>query len=225
MKKGWHIPGVVLAMVILMALVPAGCSQQPAASALEPVVSAPPASTADTGANEAPKGIPGEGIKVHGHWTIEVTNPDGSAAGKYEFENALRDSGATMLARTLARRTGYSIHAWMVQIQPAYGMPSPFLWDDGSGPGRIAESTFIGWDGPATFYTLTVNSPDEGDNAYKMVLSGTATAHQNGQIDVVSTLYQLVGTGVGTFTEAVLPSTVYLTAGQQVAVTVVISFS
>ena len=29
-----------------------------------------------------------EGIQVHGHWTIEVTNPDGSLASRTEFERA-----------------------------------------------------------------------------------------------------------------------------------------
>ncbi len=30
-----------------------------------------------------------EGIKVHGHWTIEVRNPDGTVVSQTEFENAL----------------------------------------------------------------------------------------------------------------------------------------
>ena len=30
-----------------------------------------------------------QGIKVHGHWTIEVRNPDGSVATHREFENSL----------------------------------------------------------------------------------------------------------------------------------------
>src|ERR1700747_3718133 len=36
-----------------------------------------------------------EGIKVHGHWTIEVRNPDGSLTRHVEFENSL-DPGATL---------------------------------------------------------------------------------------------------------------------------------
>jgi hypothetical protein len=31
---------------------------------------------------------PQEGIKVHGHWVIEVRNPDGKVATRREFENA-----------------------------------------------------------------------------------------------------------------------------------------
>lgn len=36
----------------------------------------------------APRG-PSEGIQVHGHWTIEVRNPDGKVVSHTEFENAL----------------------------------------------------------------------------------------------------------------------------------------
>ena len=36
-----------------------------------------------------PAGGMGEGIKVHGRWTIEVRNPDGSLASRHEFQNDL----------------------------------------------------------------------------------------------------------------------------------------
>jgi hypothetical protein len=36
----------------------------------------------------------GEGVKVHGHWTVEVKNPDGSLVKHIEFENSLVGSGA-----------------------------------------------------------------------------------------------------------------------------------
>ncbi len=32
---------------------------------------------------------PREGVKVHGHWVIEVKNADGSVAERKEFENEL----------------------------------------------------------------------------------------------------------------------------------------
>ena len=34
-----------------------------------------------------------EGIKVHGHWIIDVRNPDGSLAQHRDFENSLADGG------------------------------------------------------------------------------------------------------------------------------------
>ena len=36
----------------------------------------------------APSGGPAEGIKVHGHWTIEVRDPDGTLVTHREFEKA-----------------------------------------------------------------------------------------------------------------------------------------
>jgi hypothetical protein len=41
-----------------------------------------------TAGSSAPKGQ-SEGINVHGHWTIEVRNPDGKVVSHTEFENAL----------------------------------------------------------------------------------------------------------------------------------------
>lgn len=43
-----------------------------------------------------------EGIKVHGHWTIEVRNSDGTLATHREFENSLTQStGSPLLANLL----------------------------------------------------------------------------------------------------------------------------
>ncbi len=47
-----------------------------------------------------PKG-PSEGIKVHGHWTIEVRNPDGSVAVHRDFENSLITTGGTTGSQAL----------------------------------------------------------------------------------------------------------------------------
>jgi len=40
-----------------------------------------------------------EGITVHGHWTIDVRNPDGTLVSHREFENALLGSGKTFAAQ------------------------------------------------------------------------------------------------------------------------------
>ena len=47
---------------------------------------------------------PSEGIKVHGDWTIEIRNPDGTVASRHVFKNALVPGGGdTALARLLGR--------------------------------------------------------------------------------------------------------------------------
>jgi len=48
-----------------------------------------------------PAGGPHEGIKVHGRWTIEVRNPDGSLASRHEFDNSLMDGGSAFIAGLL----------------------------------------------------------------------------------------------------------------------------
>ena len=54
------------------------------------------ANTAAAPSTKAPRGA-GERIQVHGQWTIEVRNRDGSVARHLEFENALVDDGPAVL--------------------------------------------------------------------------------------------------------------------------------
>jgi hypothetical protein len=42
------------------------------------------------------------GIKVHGHWVIEVKNPGGKVTARREFENAIQPTGMSYLASLLA---------------------------------------------------------------------------------------------------------------------------
>ena len=65
-----------------------------------PMVASP--TIAPTVEDVSPPGGPHEGIQVHGHWTIEVRNSDGTLAEKREFENAY--AGNTFLAGMLARK-------------------------------------------------------------------------------------------------------------------------
>ncbi|HSP63214.1 MAG TPA: hypothetical protein VLQ90_09555, partial [Pyrinomonadaceae bacterium] len=55
-----------------------------------------PAKAATSPAVES-KGGQKEGIKVHGHWTIDVRNPDGTLVTHREFENDLQADGAIVL--------------------------------------------------------------------------------------------------------------------------------
>ena len=43
-------------------------------------------------------GSESEGIKVHGDWTVEVTNPDGSLATRKQFSNHITEEGFGVLA-------------------------------------------------------------------------------------------------------------------------------
>jgi hypothetical protein len=75
----------------------------------------PPVEPIPSAAQSATRGAH-EGIKVHGHWIIEVRNPDGKVASHTEFENALNAETAEPLL--LALITGQtSPGAWAVGLE------------------------------------------------------------------------------------------------------------
>ena len=49
-------------------------------------------------------GGPHAGIQIHGHWTIEVREPDGTLVTHREFDNALVATGPETLASILSRQ-------------------------------------------------------------------------------------------------------------------------
>jgi len=68
-----------------------------------------------------------EGIKVHGHWMLEVRNPDGTLASRKEFENSLITSGDGNGSRALTAvlAGGAAVAGWYVELQlAAPGNPS-----------------------------------------------------------------------------------------------------
>jgi hypothetical protein len=79
--------------------------QKSARSSQPPAAVATTSARADNGSTKSEHpGGPQEGIKVHGHWVIEVRNPDGSLASHTEFENALVPAtGTSLLAQLLSR--------------------------------------------------------------------------------------------------------------------------
>ena len=55
-----------------------------------------------------------EGIQVHGHWLIEVRDPDGSLVLRREFENALALGADALLASIFNRE--YGLGLWVILI-------------------------------------------------------------------------------------------------------------
>ena len=49
----------------------------------------------------APEPVASDGIQVHGHWTVTVTNPDGTVDAVHEFENALTGTNGSIGAQAL----------------------------------------------------------------------------------------------------------------------------
>lgn len=165
-----------------------------------------------------------EGIKVHGDWTIEIRDPDGTLVTRHEFKNSLTsgnptDSGTAFLAQLL--RGSIGVKEWVVRLggrlpQPCGSDPNPsdcYITAPNSGfalPGVDIAKTLV----------LALTSTGEG-----LELSGNATAARAARIDLVTTDVFLI-TGVQhSFTSKGLSTPVAVAAGQIVQVKVVISFS
>jgi len=184
----------------------------------------------------APAGVaagPVEGFRVHGHWTIEVRDPDGTLAVRRDFENALViPAGATHLANILGRAT--TVGGWRINT---IGSAHICEASPGGAPSacEIIEST-DGLISNAAFPTLTVTV--SGAVPAEVVLNGSLVAQLTGNISRVRTfnLYCAnttspaacpAGTAAGSnmVTDTTLAAPIPVTAGQQVQVRVVISFS
>ena len=174
---------------------------------------------------------PSEGITVHGHWTIEVRNPDGTLVESREFENALVSTGDERIAEILARV--WSVGGWMVSAGNTALADNPFFDPDEletikycqimEPAGTISE--------PYMFNSLSVGT---GDGS-QVVLNGTAIAQKDGSVNQVHTLIGRVANtsppapsydlGSRYFTTTTLASPADVSEGQHIVFTVVLSFS
>jgi len=195
-----------------------------------------------------------EGIKVHGHWTIEVKNPDGAVVTHREFENSLapNGAGAYLLSGVLGRTFtvgAYSIELTAIPSGNNVGLTpgaGAMFFDEPGSPSitnGVAEQQCV--TNPATSACSVNLTATPNTRAGTFTLAGSAVVPSSFGANVVF---------VGTFNETCLPTVTpqacpqiggggsYLTqrildgqngdpqpvpvsAGQTVAVTVVISFS
>jgi hypothetical protein len=119
-----------------------------------------------------------QSIKVHGHWTIEVRNPDGTLATRREFENAY--SPGNFLASILARSG--SVGTWAVTLVGG-GVTPPCVSSGLPVNCTINEVGSPVNPGAPDFATLTLST-----NLGALVLSGNATAQAAGTINSVVTV-------------------------------------
>ena len=177
----------------------------------------------------------GEPVAVHGQWTIEVRNPDGSLAERREFDNALACPGC--LANWLARKS--SVGLWMVLVgnRQNAALEGPCL-DAQNRPTACAlhENASLVSPDASRFKTLSVNAPTQGVNQNRLVLNGFFTASADNSINSVATHTSnacppdvppaacVDRDGYSPFTATRLEPPIGIINGQAVAVTVVISF-
>ena len=131
-----------------------------------------------------------EGIQVHGHWTIEVREPDGALVSRQEIDNDLQAGGAKRLSMVLGRRS--SVGKWWITMSDiGVTARGACLLPDGSPVScTIIEGPDLGVAPSAFFPNLTVQVPESGPNQDKLVLSGTVTAARDGYITRVQSNFR-----------------------------------
>ena len=144
------------------------------ANALEPAKA--------TAAGEASRG-PLEGVKVHGHWVIDVRNPDGTLAQHRDFENSL--TNPNIMVELLYGIIVPSDFAILL-----YGSTPPCTTSPSTYPCVIVHnlSTLPANAICGTYYCVTglTVTPTLGGSP-SLVLAGNLTATQAGSISTVAT--------------------------------------
>ena len=186
---------------------------------------------------------PSEGIQVHGHWTIEIRDPDGTLVSHREFDNALTtDAGENLLPDLFL--SGFSPGIWLIFLDPASTLIDPLDYSgspclDGSSlPARCFITELqTGSPPPNSFGGLTATTT----GIPFLRLSGAITAAQAGDIGVVATHINSCNPFTTTpiacrgeasdvgqdrpFTRTSLVPAEAIQAGQQAQITVDISFN
>lgn len=153
---------MTFAVMTWLAPQPGGPSQGPLAVATYP---------------DGPAGHGADTIQVHGQWTIEILDPDGSLVSRNQFENSLAAGGAAALADLLGRRitTGY----WNILLANGLSLEEPHPC---GAPCRIYEGELGRSAAGREFGNLTASSEDG-----ELVLDGTAVVSEDSHIVIVTT--------------------------------------
>ena len=271
MKQSEVHPMLLLAGAFCVAMLLCGTvsAQQPGAAtptaepraksvAAEPVAPSPASiglpGVVGMGTDHTQAGQPGkvgdEGLKMHGHWVIDVRNPDGTLAEHRDFENSIQFGGQAYLIGLMA---GYIVPSDYGIDLVSNGAANPPCTANGTEACFIVRSLSTS---PGNFacqigacsanLTYTFNQ-SIGSNS-SMVLAGSITANQAGVIGAVATLaggcpstatqtsLATVSPATCNASTAVPPSVIVVTgtnlaapinvvSGQLIQVTVTISFS
>ena len=184
------------------------------------------------GAQEPPASAAAQNVKIHGRWTIEIRNQDGSLVSRSEFRNALAPDaglggGASILAYILGskRPTGiWGIRFYSNGANTVNGPCVPPITPPNGYPC-----------GPSESNGLTVTVPMTGNPPRPtgvIELSGSFTIplfSQANHISRVETTATICNDAGGCFpipfTSHTLDAVIPIVAGQIVQVKVVLSFS
>jgi hypothetical protein len=213
----------VISLLSLASVGPVAVVAQQAAAKPAPVAVTPSKVVAEEEEGPAKPQKPGfEGIKMHGHWVIDLKNPDGSLAKHTEFENSLQTTGATALLSLLA---GQAVSTSLVisLIDSNGGHTFLLISPTVSTFAGSASDFCSNFGGVSCVKTLTtkVNPPTLDPNTGavtgppSMVLSGTGSYLYNPSygftISQVATLVSTCQPASGTGFSAVSPATCSVT--------------
>ena len=170
-------------------------------------------------------------ISVHGHWMIQVRDPDGTLVNSQEFDNALTGQGVTSLVHFLGRTN--SVGGWILYVGCTTAEDSPWSTTQNlQGWGAIYESSIDTEEWVYAFNNLTLSIDD---NVPKLTLSGTAIAEKDGIIDEVYSAVERLdpslppsnpyNSQISMFSHTTLEQDINVSAVQYVFVSVQITFS
>lgn len=158
-----------------------------------------------------------EGIKVHGHWVIEVRNPDGTLVSRTAFENSLTTTGATVIANVLGKVE--AITWWEIRVGDACGgpgTPRPCYITEAARP-KVGVSSYS--------YNLVVDAASQPGS---LILSGSVIAEDDDDILTVGTGAVMPSQGgniAGVVITLTTITSIAVVAGQQIVATVTLSFN
>jgi hypothetical protein len=205
----FDIPMIALALSLVTT---AGLAQNGTSAVAMPiqhtaVAAARPASPAKATAEATSERHPDEhGIKIHGHWKIDVKNADGSLASSKEFENSLADGGE-LLAYLLTGQTAMGSPLVYLASQQGFCGPTGFannceLYVNGANvPGGCTAGdlyTSCSSNLAESVYTRNVGN---GKVDYFIQLKGTIPATAGATITSVSTAFSNCYTPSSTLTD------------------------
>ena len=164
------------------------------------------------------------GIKVHGHWAIDVRNADGTPVSHTEFENALtsgQSGGPGILARVLGHQTYVAL--WQVALLAPNGGLAYAIGEPGQTNGNNSTDlqVTVNQDPASPGLILTGSVAALGALSIGQVASATYGCPQS--VDHDACLSQFAG--YLPFTFATLSSPVVVQPGQIILVTVTLTFS
>ena len=131
------------------------------------------------------------GLKMHGHWVIDVKNPDGTVVEHRDFQNSLSGGAQGILIGLLAGY--YTPGDYMIVLGGSGGAgPCTATFQFCGIVRSLTTQPALGYCGAyycGTGLTYSYNFGTNFGGPYSMVLAGSITSNQTGQIGTVYSLY------------------------------------